>query len=474
MSEREAIEDIFESQYAYAATKHGHTEARARSTGFELRLDLGVGPEHLMNVIHDLSYRKAIIDVNKILRFCKVEDGVRIAPVESAIISALSEETYNQFQPWLQHIARDETRPTNAFEASLRGLRRRTQVVVLGVKAAVSLSQVLGWAPAAKEVGHAALAKNILYFYQNPLAIAEKANAVFEKSEAMRARASSRDRDLRSVVMGLRKEGKYKTLQEAYFYAINLFDAGVTIPIWLTAYEKAIKKWNWDEAKAIEYADQVVRMTQDIGTPKDLSAVQRGGDAWKLFNMFYNAMNTQANMLINELSLASRGLSSPGQIIGTAFNVVALPALAGALLSGQGPEDEDDPDKGFFDVLADNPFGVAKWAAGNVLSYPFSFVPLLRDATGIFNGYSYRGPAGLTPLAETAKFLARLNKEWDRYAEEGEIDWRKLGMSSLMMSGYVFGLPAGQATITINAILDWLEGEKEVKPQDLFLYRKRK
>ena len=132
MTEKEAMENIFEGQYSFAMTKHGHTEARARSTGFALRLDLGVVTEHMGNVIHDLAYRKAIIDVNKILRYWyKDEEGKLHRPVEEAIIDSLGENVYNQFQPWLQRLARSEVRPVNDMEIVLRWMIRRTQVLSL-------------------------------------------------------------------------------------------------------------------------------------------------------------------------------------------------------------------------------------------------------------------------------------------------------------------------------------------------------
>ena len=474
MTEKEAMENIFEGQYSFAMTKHGHTEARARSTGFALRLDLGVVTEHMGNVIHDLAYRKAIIDVNKILRYWyKDEEGKLHRPVEEAIIDSLGENVYNQFQPWLQRLARSEVRPVNDMEIVLRWMIRRTQVVTLGLKAAVSLSQTLGWTPAAREVGGLALTKNILSFYHNPLEVMDKAREIFAKSESMKARTESRDRDLRSVIQDLHAKGKYGSLQESYFYFINLFDAGVVLPIWLTAYEKAIKENNWSDAKAVAYADSVVRTTQDIGTPKDLSAIQTGGPFSKLFTMFYNAMNTEFNMVASDMILMKAGKVSKGQMMGTMLYVVALPALLGALMSGNGPEPDDDgEDKSFFEEIG----RYAWWGTKETLKYPFNFVPLLRDvASGVFGDYGYRVSPAFSGVEQLVKTTVRTRKAIEKWndGETEDIITRPIMMDMLMMSGYAFGLPTGQAKITLNALFDWLEGEKEVKPQDFFLYRKR-
>lgn len=475
VSEQQMMEDLYGGYWSLAQTKHGHTEARVKSTGFELRLDLGVVNEHICNVVHDLCYRKAVVDVNKILTYYyRDETGKLHRPVEEAVISSMGEKVYEQFRPWLRYIASGDGLPPNDFAAVFRWLRKRSQVVILGLKAAVSLSQMLGWLPAMHEVGVVPLVKNIMYFYRNPFALKERAAEVFAKSEAMRARATSRDRDLRSLVNGLHRDNKYHSFQEACFWFINLFDAGVTLPIWITAYEKALKEHGWDEAKAIAYADSAVRTTQDIGTAKDLSAIQRGGDIQKIFTMFYNAMNTQANMVMEDIWLYRAGHVSKGHLLGTFMYVVALPAIMGALLSGQGPEDEDDPEKGLLAQMFDDPARVALWAAGETAKYPFGFVPVLRDfASMAFEGYGFRGSAALSPVEQAGKTAITYGKAFRKWRDGDNVDWRKVSMSTLLLSGYVFGLPAGQAKITIDAFLDWMEGEKEVRARDFFLYRKR-
>src|SRR5690606_37935285 len=57
-----------ESPAAYAATKHGHTKRRARSVERPLNLRWNTLTKHLVNVIHDLTHRKAIIDANRFLK----------------------------------------------------------------------------------------------------------------------------------------------------------------------------------------------------------------------------------------------------------------------------------------------------------------------------------------------------------------------------------------------------------------------
>ena len=456
MTERQMMEDMFESQYAQAATRHGHTEARAKSTGFKLRMDLGVIPEHLTNVIHDLSFRRAVIDVNKLVRHGDVRD---------AIIRSVGNDMYDQIRPWLQSVARQEYQPTSYIMKVFNAARRRSQVVVLGLKASVSLFQYMGFLPAAHRIGPARLARHILSFYATPWEWTKKAQWVWEKSEEMRSRATNRDRDVRAVIKDLQAKGKWDSMQNSFFQVINVADASVTIPIWNAAYEKGIKRFGWDEKRAIQYADTIVRNTQDIGTTKDLSAIQRGGDFQKFFTMFYNAANTQYNMLQEEYLKLKTGNSSWQDAIGAFFWLLAAPAIIGALRYAS-TDDEEEDDVGTWDNIW--------WGIKALAQYPLGLIPLVRDvAQSVDSGRAYR-PSAVFEVFDQPRKTVLTAKSAIKAAKEGDdVNWKQVTSEGLMTAGYVFGLPAGQLKIISNAMFDLLEGDKDVGLSDFFLYRKR-
>jgi hypothetical protein len=93
ISDRQAMNELFETQFTRAQTRDGHTKARAWSTGMKIRYDFGVIPEHLTNVIHDLAFRRAVIDADKLIRHEDVRD---------AVLGALGAETYSHLRPGLQ------------------------------------------------------------------------------------------------------------------------------------------------------------------------------------------------------------------------------------------------------------------------------------------------------------------------------------------------------------------------------------
>ncbi len=56
---------------------------------------------------------------------------------------------------------------------------------------------------------------------------------------------------------------------------------------------EAKRRYNGDEAKVIDPADRAVRVSQSAGGVKDLAKIQRGGDTWRMFTMFYSYVRVE-------------------------------------------------------------------------------------------------------------------------------------------------------------------------------------
>jgi hypothetical protein len=450
---------MFEGQYANAATRHGHTEARVKSTGWKLRYDLGVIHEHLTNVVHDLAFRKPVIDVNKLIR----NPGVR-----DSIIAAVGDNVYDELRPWLQSVARQEYQPSNWLMKLLTHSRSASQTVMLGWKATVSVFQTLGWLPAAHRIGPARLAKHIFTFAANPLGWKKKADFVYEKSEAIRNRGEGRDRDIRAIIRQAERDGNWNSMSQFFFYNIKLFDMGVVIPVWNAAYEKGIKQFGWEEDKAIEYADAIVRDTQDIGTPKDLSRIQRGGELQRLFTMFYNAMNTQFNMIQEEVWKRKLGKGGKLEAMSAFFFLIAAPALIAALREGglPGGGDGDDED--------DSTWNNIWWGMKSMAKYPLSTIPFIRDiVNSVSSGFEYMPSPAFEAPRQIIKATNTVIREYGKSQEGEDVDVKRLADDLLMGAGYIFKLPAAQVKIAMDAMFDSFDEEKEVRPMDFLFYRKR-
>jgi hypothetical protein len=101
-----------------------------------------------------------------------------------------------------------------------------------------------------------------------------------ESSVMVRQRKRQWDRDLAQLTREFDPGAgvSLEKAKDAMFYFIGLMDIAATYPTWLAGYEQGMAEFNGDHAKAVENADMVVRRTQPVASPKDLSSMQRGGE----------------------------------------------------------------------------------------------------------------------------------------------------------------------------------------------------
>jgi hypothetical protein len=191
-------------------------------------------------------------------------------------------------------------------------------------------------------------------------------------------------------------------------------------------------------------ADQAVIDSQGGGEIKDLSAIERGGPAQKLFTTFYSFMNTSFN-----LGHLSARTGSTGKKAATLLLVGVMPAVFGAILKDAltpGDSGDDDWKK------------LAKKLAGEQLAYLMGLMVVSREfgeAGKTMIGVSehprdYSGPAGLRMISDTATFAKQAN--------QGEFDdsFRKAAINLL---GDVAGLPSAQINRTVTGAKALKEGK---------------
>jgi hypothetical protein len=132
---------------AKAHTESGHTEARARFNATPVDLSLNVLFNHLENVVHDLEFRRAVIDVNRLLNH---------KDVKTSITNALDIKGYKTFGEWLKSIASDQSDPLDATSKALQWLRFKTTLSTLGFRLVTVPLDIVGNAGiAAHEIGAA-------------------------------------------------------------------------------------------------------------------------------------------------------------------------------------------------------------------------------------------------------------------------------------------------------------------------------
>lgn len=447
--EKQSTQELFGGHYARAATRQGHTKARTDSGGKPIKLDLGVLTNHVTNVIHDLTHRKAILDVNRLIDNKKVQ---------IAIIETAGREMYRQLKPWLRTIASDYRQPMNTVEKLLNRARAGGTVVNMGVKITTAIVQPLGFLQTVDLLGEKYSLIGLKEFYGNgiPYESQKRAlNFILERSEQIRNRMRTFDRDVRDQLKGVAR--KDLNVRRAFFFLTGLGDMSVSVPSWLGAYRKAmdgkvegIKAGH--ETQAIDFADSIVRRSQGAGSAKDLSGIQTGHPLMKLFTMFYSYFNVLYNLMARRTKMTK--WTSPASVAHFAASMMYLwflPAVLSEIIAGRGP----DRDKG------------ETWAQWSERTfYLWGLYPLysligVRDVANALGPYDYEASPAFSALAETAKALLIPYKA---FAPDEEVTRSDIKAAAMAVS-YWGALPGRQMWITGSYLYDWMTGKDE--PDDV-------
>lgn len=430
-------QDLFENNFFKPATKKGHTIERVGSAGMQVRLDLAVLGEHIYQVIHDLSHRRAIIDVDRLLSNVKVRH---------AIEGSAGREAYRQLRPWLQAIANDTRPPTLPWEKIISRMRGGGTIVNMGWKFTTAIVQPLGYLQSVDQIGAKWAWKGLRDFYGSPDKMAKQVDFVFERSEAMKNRQRNFDRDVRDYARRLEREGKMDGVRESFFWMTGMLDMSVSVPTWLGAYRKAMEGHvpnaaKGDEAAAIDYADQAVRESQSSGAVKDLARVQRGHEAFRAFTMFYSYFSALFNLLRRRRQDLQLGNINLPQFAASMAVLWIAPAVLGELVAMRGPDDDEE---------------WAKWAAQQSILYPFQTMIGVRDvANAALTPFGFGASPAYDGLEQTARALQVPYK-----ALTGE-DVKRSDVKSIVLATSYWGhLPGRQAWITGEYLFDLMDGKE--------------
>lgn len=464
-NEQEVSNDLKQEMPTYAAmTKQGHTKARVDAE-YSVSLSLNVMNQHLLNVVHDLTHRKPVIDLRKILNDKEIEESLR---------SNIGIEGVNEIHKWLKAVANNSSvdNPNNGFyETAIKTIRKRTGAVVLlwrfGVVAQNAANTFL-FSNGVEGFSHkdalSSMAKYGLasYFpsFANPKARREIENLVFSKSAFMRDKAETPEftiADLTNKAMGLEESSKIMEMGGAM---MSFTDQLTNIPIWLGAYNKQLALGKTDE-QAIRFADLLVERATGSGRKADQASILRGTELEKLFSMFYSFLSVEFNRWSVESGKAQhRGEAMDfAKFAGFAlqrllvFNTVSM-LLSGKLFSG---DDEEE---------------MAKTVLANTLLYPVSFFPIVRDIASLgvnmaldLDTFGYRP----SPVFNSIDQLYRTGMTTKNFIT-GNADGKEAAESLTRMSAYIFGYPDsfnGYAWNTYDMIFE------DMKPQVSDLYRRR-
>lgn len=423
--------DIFENIYTRATTRASATKNRADRVKRPIHLSLGVINRHVMEVIHDITHREAIMDADRFLSNKRVM---------KAVDDSLGPEVRKQFRPWLQHIANEhaiDRRGVAGWDGFAKRLRTNTSIVGMGFRISTIVMQVAGYSNSFERVGAKWIAPQLVKAF-DPRAW----SFVLEHSAEVRNRMETMERDIRENVKATL--GKRDILSEARrfaFHGIGYMDRAVVIPTWLGAYNRGVSE-GMSDADAGYFADKAVRQSQGAGAAKDLAAVQRSNEWMRLATMFYSyqAAVYQRFRSLGRDAAVARTQDLP-DLIARSFWLVIVPPLLAELLAGRGPGDDED-------------WGM--WSFQQMLLGLLGPIPIARDvANSLESGFGY----SFTPAARAFETGQNVVKDLKKLGE-GE-DTKRATRNALELSGYTLGIPTGQLASAVQFIVDVSEGEQD-------------
>ena len=446
LEEASQVQEMFGGQWARSMTKHGFTKARTNTGGKPLIIQMDGLAQHLSAVIHDLTHRRAVINVSKIISRPAVRESIE---------GAAGKQIYRELNPWIAAIASDRVQDNASGPAGkfFNRLRMGSTVTNMGWKATTGVVQGSGYTQTIDEIGVEYAMKGIdsIRTYEK---IKESWDFISSRSTFMTERPKNHDRDIRDVTKRLGVAGVSpgakgvvdvytadKTI--SYFAHIGLMDMAVSVPSWMGAYSKAMdgKLENieaGDELAAIDYADSVVRVTQGGGSIKDLARIQRGSDAEKLFTQFYSFFSVQFNRY---QEATKRVISDKDyfKFFSTCLWAWFIPAVLDELILGRGPEDDED-------FLA--------WTIKKQIAFPMQGLIGVRDISGgVLGDYGY----SMTPAADAGESLVRTLKTPFKDEPLERRDYKNI----VMTVGYFGKLPTRQLWNSAEYFYLWNSGEQQ-------------
>lgn len=450
---------------ASAHTDQGHAQARTAYVNRPIRLSFDVFFNHLENVVHDLEFRPAVIDVSRLLRS---------PDVKSSIENALGIQGSKTFGDWVKSVASDQSENLSYVQKALQWTRFRATIATLALRPIAFLRHLPGNIHnGALEIGAQRMLGSMVSGLTGMVTgKGELKDFVFERSDRMKQRLTIRDRDIADMARTAGGAEKSFVIQYGFIFQHSV-DEAVALPLWSEVYRQHLDEHG--EQKAIDLADEAVTRALGSGSYVDRIGAQRGGEGMKLFTMNYSWMSVMMNRAWLQGKMA--GLEYNQGNVGKA---VATMAKAGVLLWAMPAVYEILAEEASRNVIGNG--GTSdernKRMLVRLLEGPFSYVLGLRDIAPplIHRALNEPGNADfkmspvetafqnlITPAGDTMKLAFTHGKHVDeRYLEE-------VMHGASQLTGY----PQQLNTWAFN-LIDDIQNNGETTWRDLMSRKKKK
>src|SRR6185369_16373606 len=117
------------------------------------------------------------------------------------------------------------------WSSFVRSARTNASMVGMGLRLTTMMAQVTGISDSMEMIGPRWMSKGLASFAGDPLNMARTRDFVFEKSEEMRNRMDTTERDVRDGLRQLQGQtGLVSSVKRFAYYGIGMMDMGVSLP----------------------------------------------------------------------------------------------------------------------------------------------------------------------------------------------------------------------------------------------------
>ena len=415
--------------FSHASTKRGHLEARLATVNRPVRKSLDVMTQHLVEVIHDLSWHEWLMDANKLIGH---------KDVDAAIREHYGAQTVREIKDALIDIASGNLAQMNAVDRGMMHLRANISAATMGLSMTTAFLQPFGLLQSMARVGVVPVVRGMARWGGDMARMENTLAGIKDKSEVMRHRSKTMNRELHEI-NGRLVQGK-STARQIYeaslFMLMQKMQLIADVPTWIGVYESQITN-GASESEAIAQADRAVIESQGSGQVKDLAQIQR---KHPFLTMFYSYFSATFNIAAEKT--AATDFRSPAQVAGWVADMallVIVPAIGPAMITAwMRGEDDDDWEE------------IAKKLALETAGFTLGMVVGLREFSGALQGFDYAGPPIGRVVTDVSRFVERSLK--------GEMD-DKMAMDSLRVTGSLLGIPSTQIVRSWRGWQEWEEGD---------------
>lgn len=334
-----------QNSFAFPTTGKGATMKRMEGYADPLQLDMRSIPAHIDWAMRFAYIEPAAKDVARLMLNKQFADAMN--DMDRGVIN-------HMINPWLQRTAQQttSTRGINKHvDKFWSAVRNRSGMQVMVANVINTMQQFTGLTAALTRIKVGSARTAFWQYITNHKAMSEE---ISEKSSFMRNRVFTAQNEvlqsINDILLNPTKYEKAKDFATKHGYFMQQATQGfVDQIVWKAAYNEATEN-GLNEKEAVRHADSTVRETQGSFSPEDISRLEASTPFVRVFTMFYNYFNMQANLLGTEFSkIASNELGlrkGAGRALYVYTMAFLIPAFIGdallrALIAGK-PDDDDD------------------------------------------------------------------------------------------------------------------------------------